>query len=218
MKALLFLFIPFLIFSQNEKIEKIKKLPKTEFEKAFNDSIVNLKSLDLWNFIKSSKESGIDIDKFNSNFITRLNNSEWPNEMYFLTNILIEQKTEKEILENILDKKRNIWDTGEWSEKFWKLVRENNFSISENSNYSVNEKGEKKYRLKQFLEEKIKNNEIGQNPILQLDYSMKNYPENQLLETLEKLNIKDIQIIPKDKCIGLFGKRGVDGMIKVLTK
>jgi hypothetical protein len=147
-----------------------------------------------------------------------LNNAEWPNEMYFLTNIIIEQKTEKTIIENILNTKRNIWDKGEWSEKFWKLIRENNFSISENSNYSVNEKGEKEYNLKRFLEGKIKDNEIGQNPILQLNYSITNYSENQLLETLEKLNIKDIQIIPKDKSVGLFGKRGIDGMIKVLTK
>ena len=196
----------------------MKKLPKAEFEKAFNDSIVNLKSLDLWNFIKSSKVSEIDLNNFNSTFISRLDNAEWPIEMHFLTIMLIEQKTEKTIIENILNNKRNIWDKGEWSEKFWKLIRENNFVIKENLNYTVNEKGEKKYDLKLFIEEKIKNNEIGQNPILDLNYSITDYTENQLLETLENLDIKDIQIIPKNKSVGLFGKRGIDGVIKVLTK
>jgi F420-0:gamma-glutamyl ligase-like protein len=95
MKTLFFLLIPLIVFSQNENIEKMKKLPKAEFEKAFNDSIVSLKSLDLWNFIKSSRESGIDLNNFNPNFVTRLENAEWPNEMHFLTKILIEQKTEK---------------------------------------------------------------------------------------------------------------------------
>jgi hypothetical protein len=52
---------------------------------------------------------------------------------------------------------------------------------------------------------------------LEVDYVITNYSENTLLETLEKLTIKDIQIIPKQKSVGLFGKRGVDGMIKVLT-
>ncbi len=218
MKTLFFILFPLFLFSQNENIEKMKKLPKAEFEKAFNDSIVNLKSLDLWNFIKSSKESEIDLNYFNSTFISRLDNAEWPIEMHFLTIMLIEQKTEKTIIENILNNKRNIWDKGEWSEKFWKLIRENNFVIKENLNYTVNEKGEKKYDLKLFIEEKIKNNEIGQNPILDLNYSITDYTENQLLETLEKLDIKDIQIIPKNKSVGLFGKRGIDGVIKVLTK
>ena len=218
MKTLFFILFPLFLFSQNENIEKMKKLPKAEFEKAFNDSIVNLKSLDLWNFIKSSKESEIDLNNFNSTFISKLDNAEWPIEMHFLTIMLIEQKTEKTIIENILNNKRNIWDKGEWSEKFWKLIRENNFVIKENLNYTVNEKGEKKYDLKLFIEEKIKNNEIGQNPILDLNYSITDYTENQLLETLEKLDIKDIQIIPKNKSVGLFGKRGIDGVIKVLTK
>jgi hypothetical protein len=86
------------------------------------------------------------------------------------------------------------------------------------NHYTINKKGEKKYNVKLFIEEKIKQNEMGENPLLEVDYVITNYSENTLLETLEKLTIKDIQIIPKQKSIGLFGKRGVDGMIKVLTR
>lgn len=86
------------------------------------------------------------------------------------------------------------------------------------NHYTINEKGEKIYNLKLFIEEKIKQNEMGENPLLEVDYVITNYSENTLLETLEKLTIKDIQIIPKQKSVGLFGKRGVDGMIKVLTR
>ncbi len=84
--------------------------------------------------------------------------------------------------------------------------------------YTINEKGEKKYNVKLFIEEKIKQDEIGEKPLLQVNNSITSYSERTLLETLEKLEIKDIQIIPKQKSVPLFGKRGVDGMIKVLTR
>ncbi|WP_396150742.1 hypothetical protein [Flavobacterium sp.] len=86
------------------------------------------------------------------------------------------------------------------------------------NHYTINEKGEKKYNVKLFIEEKIMQNEIGENPLLQVNNSITSYSENTLLETLEKLDIKDIQIIPKQKSISLFGKRGVDGVIQVITR
>jgi len=218
MKMLFFLFIPLVAFSQNESIEKMKKLPKAEFERAFNDSIQKLESLELWNFIKNAKESEIDLKDFNSTFLKRFETVESAIEMIFLLEILIDQKTEKSIIENTLNNKKEIWDKGPWAEKFWKIIRENDFKIIESNHYTINKKGEKKYNVKLFIEEKIKQNEMGENPLLEVDYVITNYSENTLLETLEKLTIKDIQIIPKQKSVGLFGKRGVDGMIKVLTR
>ncbi|WP_396184255.1 hypothetical protein [Flavobacterium sp.] len=217
MKILFLLLIPLVAFSQNESIEKMKKLPKAEFERAFNDSIQNLESLELWNFIKNAKESEIDLKDFNSTFLKRFETVESAIEMIFLLEILIDQKTEKSIIENTLNNKKEIWDKGTWAEKFWKIIRENDFKIIESNHYTINKKGEKKYNVKLFIEEKIMQNEMGENPLLEVDYVITNYSENTLLETLEKLTIKDIQIIPKQKSVGLFGKRGVDGMIKVLT-
>jgi hypothetical protein len=218
MKILFLLLIPLVAFSQNESIEKMKKLPKAEFERAFNDSIQNLESLELWNFIKNAKESEIDLKDFNSTFLKRFETVESAIEMIFLLEILIDQKTEKSIIENTLNNKKEIWDKGTWAEKFWKIIRENDFKIIESNHYTINKKGEKKYNVKLFIEEKIMQNEMGENPLLEVDYVITNYSENTLLETLEKLTIKDIQIIPKQKSVGLFGKRGVDGMIKVLTR
>jgi hypothetical protein len=218
MKTLFFFLIPLLIFSQNENIEKMKKLPKAEFEKVFSDSIANLNSLDLWNFIKDAKESKIELSRFNSTFIERFENAKWANEMGFLLEILIEQKTENTILEKSLNEKKEIWDNGEWSGKFWRIITENKLKITESDYYVINEKGEKKYNLKLLIEEKIKRNEIGENPLLEVNYSVTKINENELLETLEKLNIKDIQVIPKQKSVNLFGKKGIDGVLKVLTK
>ncbi len=217
MRILFFLLIPLISFSQNESIEKMKKLPKVEFEKTFNDSIKKLQSLELWNFIKNAKESNVDLNDFNSTFTKRFETAKWPIEMHFLLEILIEQKTEQEIIEKTLNKKE-IWNNGEWAEKFWKIIRENQFTINESNHYTINEKGKKKYNLKLFIEEKIIQNEMGENPLLEVDYQKTNYSENTLLETLEKLDIKDIQIIPKHKSVSLFGKRGIDGVIQVITR
>ncbi|WP_333694509.1 hypothetical protein [Flavobacterium sp.] len=218
MRILFFLLIPLISFSQNESIEKMKKLPKVEFEKTFNDSIKKLQSLELWNFIKNAKESNVDLNDFNSTFTKRFETAKWPIEMHFLLEILIEQKTEQEIIEKTLNKKKEIWNNGEWAEKFWKIIRENQFTINESNHYTINEKGKKKYNLKLFIEEKIIQNEIGKNPLLQVNNSLTKYSENTLLETLEKLEIKDIQIIPKQKSVPLFGKKGADGVIQVFTR
>ncbi len=218
MKILFFLFISFFAFSQNESIEKIKKLPEVEFERAFNDSIQKLESLELWNFIKNAKESKIDLNDFNSSFLRRFETAKWPIELHFILEILIEQKTEKSIIEATLNSKKEIWDKGHWAEKFWKMIHQNDFKIIESNHYTINEKGEKKYNVKLFIEEKIKLNEIGEKPLLQVNNSITSYSENTLIETLEKLNIKEIEIIPKPKSLSLFGKRGVDGVIQVLTR
>jgi hypothetical protein len=218
MKLLFFLIIPMICFSQEDNYRKLNKLPKAEFQKAVADSIVKLESGDLWNFLKVLKdEYKKDLKPFNENFMKKMENTKWPMDMHFLLGFLIEQKTDNVVIETILNRKKEVWDKGQWSEKFWKVIRENKLNIKENSSYSVNEKGQKTYNVKALLEEKIKSGEIGQNPLLYLNYTIANYPENQLLETLERMKIKDITIVPKTESVGLFGKRGVDGMIKVLT-
>jgi len=219
MRILFFLLLPFFCFSQEDNYKKLNKLPKEEFEKSVEDSIVKLESGNLWNFLKVLKDDyKKDLKPFNENFIDKMEATKWPMDMHFLLSFLIEQKTEKSILESILNSKKAVWDNGQWSEKFWKIIREHKLNIKEDSNYSINEKGQKTYNVKSFLEEKIKNGEIGPNPLLYLDYTIADYEPNQLFEALEKMNIKDIQIITKEEAPKIYGKRGADGMIKVLRK
>ena len=219
MRLLLFLFVPIFCFCQENNYNKLNKLPKAEFEKSVADSIVKLQSGDLWNFLRVLKDDyKKDLKPFNENFIEKMENTNWPMDMHFLLNILIEQKTDKVVVENILNKKKEVWDNGEWSAKFWNVIRKNKLNVLENSSYSVDEKGQKTYNIKAFLEEKLKNGEIGQNPLLYLDYTITEYEQNHLLETLEKMKIKDIQILSKEKAPKIYGKRGADGMIKILTK
>lgn len=218
MRILLFLLIPIFCFSQEDNYAKLNKLPKVEFEKAVSDSIVKLESGELWNFLKVLKdEYKKDLKQFNASFIKKMEMTKWPMDIHFLLNFLIQQKTEKVVIETILNNRKDLWDKGQWSEKFWKVIRENKLNITESSTYSINDKGQKTYNIKEFLEEKIKNGEIGPNPLLYLNYKIADYDENQLIETLEKIKIKDISIVPKTESVGLYGKRGLDGMIRVLT-
>ena len=219
MKIFILLLLPFFSFSQEDNYKKLHKLPKAEFEKSVADSIVKLESGDLWNFLKVLKDDyKKDLKPFNENFINKMEATKWPMDIHFLLNFLIEQKTEKSIIENILNSKKAVWDNGQWSKKFWKIIRKHKFNIKEDSNYSISEQGQKIYNIKSFLEEKIKNGEIGQNPLLYLDYTITDYEPNQLFATLEKMNIKDIQVTSKEEAPKIYGKRGADGLLKVLQK
>jgi hypothetical protein len=219
MRILFFLLLPLFCFSQEDNYSKLNKLPKVEFEKSVADSIAKLESGDLWNFLKVLKDDyKKDLKPFNSSFIKKMEMTKWPMDMHFLLDFLIQQKTDKVVIETILNNRKEVWDKGQWSEKFWKVIRENKLKIKENSSYSINDKGQKTYNIKSFLEEKIKSGEIGQNPLLYLDYTITDYEPNTLLEILEKMNIKDIQIVSKDEAPKLYGKRGADGMLKVLRK
>jgi hypothetical protein len=219
MRLLLFAIIPIFCFSQEDNYGKLTKLPKAAFEKAVTDSIVKLESGDLWNFLKTLKdEYNTDLKPFNNSFMQKMESTKWPMDMHFLATFLIKQKSKTLAIENILNSRKEIWDNGQWSEKFWKIIRENKLKVKEEPYYSVNETGQKKYNIKLFLEEKVKTNIIGPNPLLYLNYKLASYDENQLLQTLEQLNIKDIEIVSKTEAPQAYGKRGVDGMIKVLTR
>ena len=62
--------------------------------------------------------------------IAKMEISKWSIELHFLSKFLIEQKTEKSIIENILDKKKNIWElNSNWAPKFWKMINENKLNI-----------------------------------------------------------------------------------------
>jgi len=219
MKNIILFFLPFVCFAQTNSYDLLKKLPKLEFEKAVTDSITKLDSSDLWNFLYHLKDGDTNsLKPFNNSFVEKLKSAKYPMDMHFLLEILLEQNTEKTIVERILNQKQEIWDKGEWSEKMWNLIRAYNLQVYSSAYYSVNQNGEKNYNLNIFLQGKIRTEELGTNPILYLNYKIVSYPENQLLDTLNKLNIKDIQVTPKSKSVGLYGKRGIDGMIMVLTR
>lgn len=142
-------------------------------------------------------------------------NIQW---IYIFIKYFIGTKKDDRLIESILNKRIQIWDHGEWASKIWMIIKENNLNVKEFSTYTIDDKGQKTYNIKAFLEEQINNNFIGPNPLLQINDSFVDYPENQILETLKKKKIKDISIILKGKSVCLFGKKGINGMLIVFTK
>lgn len=219
MKLLFLLIIPLFCFSQNDDYTKLKKLPKIQFEKAVTDSISKLEASDLSLFlITLKKDNKTDLKPFSSALINRFENCKWPLEMHSLLGMLVDLKIPTPLIENILNNKKELWDNGQWAEKFWKIIRDNKLKVKEDIYYKVDALGQKTYNIRLLLEDKVVNNEMGANPLLNINYKLTEYPQNMLFETLEKLNIKDIAIISIPKSVELFGYRGADGMIKVLTR
>lgn len=219
MKLLFLLIIPIFCFSQKENYTQLKKLPKAGFERAVNDSITKLDSSELTHFLKTLKEEyKTDLKPFSNSLLNKFEKCKWPMEMNIILDILLDLKMDTLRIEDILNNKKEVWDNGQWGEKFWKTIRENKLKVKEGPYYSVDDKGLKTYNLRLYLEEKVLNNELGANPLLYLNYGLKDYTIHRLYETLLELNIKDISIVPISNSVELYGARGSDGMIKVLTR
>ena len=214
MKWTFILFFPLLVFSQDNSFNGIKKLPKEKLEIVINDSIQKMESLDLYNFLLYIEEEKLaNLKDYNKQLIAKMEVSKWPIDLHFLSTILLEQKTEKSIIENILDKKRNVWELNtNWSPKFWKMINENKLNISPSQIYT-------KEKISEVLDNYIKENKLGANPMLSLNGDeLTEYEKDKLKEFLYKFNILYIGFVSKEECPKIYGYRGRDGMLIVKTK
>jgi Fe-S cluster biosynthesis and repair protein YggX len=214
MKWTFLLFFPLLVFSQDNSFNGIKKLPKEKLEIVINDSIQKMVSLDLYNFLLYIEEEKLaNLKDYNKQLIAKMDASKWPIDLHFLAIILIEQKTDKSIIENILDNKRDVWElNSNWSSRFWILINENKLSISASPIYS-------KEQISEILDNYIKENKLGTNPMLSLNgYDLAEYEKDKLKEFLYGLNILYIGFVSKEDCPKKYGYRGREGMLIVKTK
>src|SRR5690606_21354427 len=113
--------------------------------------------------------------------------------------------------------KIKIWDTGNWSEKMWNLIKNNNLNVEKPNYYTFENNSSKKYNIPEFVTSKIENEQLGKNPLLMVDWQIVSYEEGKLIETLEKLDIKKIDYTSKNQAVSLYGKRGIDGLLKITT-
>lgn len=189
-------------------------------EEKYNFISSNLKSkngVDLGNFVFHLKQSKIDLFQFNNLLIEKFEEAKYPYEINLLAETLIENEKNRTIIEKTLNSKINIWDTGNWSEKFWTFIKNNNLNITKPNYYELEKESSKKYEISNFLKIKKENNEIGENPLLMVDWNIVSYEEGKLIETLKNLDIKQIDYTSKNKAVSLYGKRGIDGVLNILT-
>lgn len=189
---------------------------QSDFKKVIGKNIEILKGQELIHFIESVKEN-FKLKDFEKDLINKSYLVNYPFDLNFLVTQLINLKTDKIIIEDILNNKLNVWDKGNWSEKFWKTIKDSNLKIKNDQSYEVNSTGTKAYNIKDFLKIQKDNNVIGDNPLLLINNNVVSYQENKLTDTLEKLDIKNIEAQAKQKTVNIFGARGVDGVIMVLT-
>ena len=214
---ILILYILLLCLGCKTTFENFNKKSEKNQLKFIECNLNDLKGSDLGNFIYQLQQENVDFVKYNSLFKEKLKNSEFAYDLYILTDLLLQYPKNKIYLESILNHKTSIWDSGNWGDKFWKIISDNNLKVTYPNYYSVN-KGIRNYDFTKFLSEKIANDELGTNPLLMINYDIVDYENEKLIETIDTLNIKQIDYLPKSKSVLLFGKRGKDGKIDILTK
>jgi hypothetical protein len=222
MKIILLLFLSIPCFSQDSYAElvKFKRNAPAAYEAAVSDSIRKLTSSDLGNFLYHIQlADSRALRAHNELLYEKLKHSNWPLDLYMITGILVDQYFDLNRLSETLNQKKSIWDKGEWAARFWTLIREKDLGVAQDAGYSVDRIGNKLYDVAAFIELKIAIGEIGENPLLLLDGKPTAYEPGQLVAFLSKLDIKDINVpIVKEKAPNLYGRRGIDGVIAVLTR
>ncbi len=197
-----------------ENFNKKSDKKKLEFVR---ENVNELGGSDLWNFIYQLQKENVDLSIYNDLFKEKLEKVDFAYDFYILSNLLSQNSENNAYLTKIINEKIELWDSGNWSDKMWKLIADNNFEISKPKYYSVKQ-GSKTYNFSEFMTDKINNNELGKNPLLTIDFDVVFYEKGKLTQTIDTLKIKQIDYIPTSESVKLFGNRGKDGMIKILTK
>ncbi|GEJ47337.1 hypothetical protein [Chryseobacterium sp. ON_d1] len=201
---------------QLKMLKYIAAHSKSDLQKVIRVNIQKLSGQELIHFI-SAIEKGFELKEFQEDLISKSYHAEYAFDLNYLMTQLISLKADNSTLESILTDKKNIWDKENWSEKFWSLIRSNGFNIKPDPFYQIDDKGRKRYRVRAYISHLKQNKSIGENPLLFINYNLVEYKENALIEMLEKLDIKDIQIESKDESVNTFGARGTQGVLKIQT-
>ncbi|PYE78495.1 hypothetical protein DFQ11_1294 [Winogradskyella epiphytica] len=172
---------------------------------------------DLANYLGYLEDNNINISDYNETLKSKLQKTEFPYDIYILSEILLDKKKNKSFIESELNSKILKWDTGNWGNKFWNLIKTEKLNVEQPIFFEF-KNGIKKYNFEQFLKTKIQNNELGQNPLLFLNDKLTNYEDGNLNSILKEYEIIQIDFIPKKESVRLFGKRGIDGKISVITQ
>ncbi|MBW8523653.1 hypothetical protein K0U91_12820 [Chryseobacterium chendengshani] len=196
----------------------LRKMNKNERFDFISSNIKISNGVDLGNVIYHLKESKVDLDLYHKILMDKLKDAKYPYDINLLAEILLENEHNKPEIESILNSKIKIWDTGNWSEKFWYLIKEYNLKITEPTDYSLQNDFEKKYNILEFMKAKITENELGENPLLMVDEKITSYEEGKLIEYLNTLDIKQIDYTSKQQSVNLYGKDGIDGFIRITTR
>ncbi|MGE8432544.1 hypothetical protein [Chryseobacterium joostei] len=201
---------------QFKMLKYVESRSQEDLNKVAAINIEKLQGHELINFISTLEES-FGLKRFKKELIDKSNKVNYAFDLDFIISKLLELNIDKTTIENILNHTKSIWDKGNWSEKFWSLIKQQNLKISPGKDYEIDNLGNKKYDIERYINSQQKSGLIGKNPLLFIDYNIINYDEDTLIETLKKYNIKNIETESQEKTISIYGARGKDGVLIILT-
>lgn len=216
LKCILFVILMMILSCKSNDAFSLKKMSNRERNEYISSNLRSKIGTELGNFLYHIKLSKVDLKPYNQILFEKLETAVFPYDVYTVSELLIENGSDKSAIENTLNSKIKIWDVGNWSEKFWDLIQNNNLKIEKPQYYS-SDSTIQKYNIPEFMKVKLANNELGENPLLMVDWKIVDYENGKLIEVLNKLNIKQIDITPKSQSVNQYGKRGIDGLMRVST-
>lgn len=220
--ALIIVLISSYCFSQEVLLNEnnIEKLNKKEKREMITNDLIILNGAALENYLNFLELNKLKLNQFDSILIKKTESTNYPYDLFILSNKLLSLngRKHKPFIEKVLLEKKSVWDVNNWSIKFWNLIKTNSFKIYPDSSHIINSTGNKSYNIESYLQNKIELNELGQNPLLFIDYELVEYDSGKLIEVLKNIEIINIEFVDKQSTVKLFGKRGIDGQLKIFTK
>lgn len=217
LKYIFFVVFIMILSCKSNDAFSLKKMTRQSRYHYISSNLKSKNGSELGNFIYHIKQSKVNLKPYNKILIEKLNNAVFPYDIFIVTELVIDKEKNKPEIENILNSKIKIWDSGNWSEKFWELIENYNLNVEKPKYYIFENKSKKKYNVSEFIKSKTDSNELGENPLLMVNWNIVSYDNGKLIITLDKLDIKQIDITSKNKSINLYGKRGIDGFLNVTT-
>jgi hypothetical protein len=202
-----------------EMLFYIKSVSNDDYKLSVQKNIEQLTGHELLNFLKVI-QLNFSLDEFENSLVNKMEKVNYPFDLDFLMRILIQNKNNHSRIEQILNNRKEIWDTGNWSIKYWHFIHENNFKIETSSYFRINENGLKVYDINKFINYYESKGEIGSFPLIKINHSLnlsysKEY--STLKDFLQTLNIQNIVVKKSEDAIKLYGNRGKDGFLDIMT-
>lgn len=197
---------------QPKMLKYVASRSQDDFNKIAVANIKTLTGEELIHFISTLKKD-FSLTVFKKQLIDKSFETDDALSLHFMITQLLDLDVNQSTLEDILNKKKEFWDRGNWSEIFWKLIKQEGLKINKDKSYTVDSQNKKIFNIKEYISTQQEKDLIGKQPMLLVNFNVLEYDKDLLIPTLEKLKIKDIVTIPKQKSVNLYGASGVDGAL-----
>jgi hypothetical protein len=196
---------------QSLMLDYVYKKSKNDFDEVVKINVLQLSGHDLVSFLETV-ETNYGLEMVTAVLIDKAKASNSHSDLSFLIKMLMDKKIANSVIEDIFNTTREVWEKGNWSQKFWNFIYDNKFNVAPSPIYT-------KEQIDETVDNFIKNDELGINPMLNINGdAFSEYIPGKLKEALYKLHILEITILTKENCSNIYGILGKEGMIIITTR